>query len=258
MATETANRWALITGAGRGIGRSIALTFAEAGYNLAICARSAASLDDVASQIKALGRDCLAVGADVSSPEDVAAFRAALGEKTEALHVIINNAGAYLDYGLVAESDPDDWWRTIEINVRGPYLIVRHFMDLMPEGGKIISLTSGKGYQAGQNSASYHISKAGLNMFSNALANELWQRKIDVNLLIPGPTATTTFTREDPSTGVTADAILERLGDTVPNGLPPWERVKHPDEVAALALQMASFPEGGPTGQLFSLARRPV
>ena len=95
-------------------------------------------------------------------------------------------------------------------------------------------------------------------MFTHSLANELWDRHIDVNTLVPGPTATTTLSRQDPGSGVTTDDILEQFTTNPPAGLPAWERVKHPDEVATLALQIASYPKGGPTGQTFSLARRPL
>ena len=119
-------------------------------------------------------------------------------------------------------------------------------------------LNSGKGYQPVQNSSGYHVSKAALRMFTECIANELWAQDIEVNTIIPGPTATTTLSREDPASGVTTEAILDKFTNDPPAGLPAWERVKHPDEVAELALQMASYPVGGPTGQVFSLARRPV
>ena len=70
--------------------------------------------------------------------------------------------------------------------------------------------------------------------------------------------ATTTLSRQDPNSGVTTEEILDKFTNAPPAGLPACERVKHPDEVAALALQLASYPTGGPTGQVFSLARRPL
>ena len=83
-------------------------------------------------------------------------------------------------------------------------------------------------------------------------------RKNDVNTIIKGPTATTTLSQQDPNSGVTTEAILDKFTNEPPAGLPAWKRVKHPDEVADLALQLASYPIGGPTGQVFSLARRPL
>ena len=128
----------------------------------------------------------------------------------------------------------------------------------MRDGGKIINLTSGKGFAAGANSTAYHVSKAALNMMTNGLANELWQRNIDVNSLVPGPTATATFDNAEAGKERTSEEILALGPDALPKGLPAWERVKHPDEVAVLALTIASQPTGGSTGQVFSLARRPM
>ncbi|MDE0112254.1 MAG: SDR family NAD(P)-dependent oxidoreductase, partial [Albidovulum sp.] len=124
---------------------------------------------------------------------------------------------------------------------------------------KIINVTSGMGKRAGNDNSAYHISKAAINMFTNALANELWQRKIDVNNLIPGPVATGMLNR-DAVTGKksTPDEILEKFAKNPPERFPPWERLKHPDEIGELALYMATRPIGGPNGQDFSIARRPL
>lgn len=251
-------RVAVITGAGRGIGRSIALAFAKAGADIAICARSADALQDVKQEIEALGQRCLAQALDVAAPSEVEAFCHDIIADFSQVDILVNNAGAYLDRGRFEESDPDDWWRTVEVNLRGPYLMTRHLLPAMGEGAKIMNMNSGKGYVAGQNSSGYHASKAAFRMFTESLANEVWDRQIEVNTIIPGPTATTTLSRQDPNSGVTTEDILDQFTSAPPAGLPAWERVKHPDEVAALALQLASYPVGGPTGQVFSLARRPL
>ncbi|MDA9208734.1 SDR family NAD(P)-dependent oxidoreductase [bacterium] len=249
---------AVVTGAGRGIGKSIALTFAKAGADLAICARSQSEIDVTAAEVEALGQKCVAASVDLADPVQTEAFCNSIKDGLSAVDIIVNNAGAYLERGVFAESDPDKWWKTIEVNVRGPYLITRHLIGAMRDGGKIINLTSGKGYAAGANSTAYHVSKAALNMMTNGLANELWQRNIDVNSLVPGPTATATFDNAKPGEERKPEEILALGPDALPKGLPAWERVKHPDEVAELALSMAIQPTGGSTGQIFSLARRPM
>ena len=258
MDKPLSGRVAVVTGAGRGIGRSVALAFARAGARVAICSGTQSALDAVAEEVRALGQTCLPVALDVAAPEAVSDFATRVGTELGRVDILVNNAGVYLDQGTFAESDPDNWWRTVEVNVRGPYLMTRHLLGLMGEGAKIITLSSGKGFSAGQNSSAYHVSKAGVNMLTESLANELWQRGIEVNTLVPGPTATTTLSRQDPASGVTTESILERFTNEPPKGLPAWERVKHPDEVAAFALQLALYPVGGPTGQVFSLARRPL
>ena len=249
---------AVISGAGRGIGKSIAITFAKAGANIAICSRSQRELDAVASQIQEHGMQCLSKSVDVSKITDVENFCDAIKERFEHVDLLVNNAGVYLERGTFIDSDPEKWWNTIEVNVRGPYLITRNLISSMRPGGKIINVTSGKGFAAGNNSSAYHVSKAALNMMTESLANELWQQEIEVNHLIPGPTATTTFDNSPPGQERSPEEILSQGAEALPKGLPAWERVKHPDEVAILALNMATQPVGGPTGQIFSLARRPI
>lgn len=249
---------AVVTGAGRGIGRSIAKRFAQAGADIAICARTADELNDTQSTVEALGRSCLSGFADLSDPLSTSNFCESVIDRFGHIDILVNNAGAYLERGTVEESDPDQWWKTVEVNVRGPYMMVRYLLHAMNDGGRILNFSSGKGLSAGANSASYHVSKAGLHMLTESLANELWPRKIDVNNLVPGPVATSTFSREDPSLRTTPETLLERYSEKLPAGLPEWERVKHPDEVAELALSIVTMPESGPTGQTFSLARRPL
>ena len=258
MSKNLEGKVAVITGAGRGIGRAIALGFAEAGADIAICARSSGPLEEVKEQVEAKGQDCLSQALDVADPQAVEQFCNAVISRYGKVDILINNAGSYRDRGAFDQSDPTEWWRTIEVNLRGPYLMTRHFISAMLEGAKIINMNSGKGYSAGQNSSSYHVSKAALKMFTESLANEMWNQKIDVNTIIPGPTATTTLSQQDPNSGVATETILEKFTNEPPAGLPAWERVKHPDEVAALALHLACYPIGGPTGQVFSLARRPL
>ena len=249
---------AVVTGAGRGIGKSIALAFANAGADLAICARNKSEIQAISEEIYRLGQRSFFMSVDLGNPSEVRSFSERVLSEFNYIDILVNNAGAYLERGMFVDSDPELWWRTIEVNVRGPYLLTRFFVEKMRRGGKIINLTSGKGYSAGSNSSAYHVSKAALNMMTNGLANELWSQEIEVNSLVPGPTATATFDNAQPGKERSPDEILSAGKDALPKGLPAWERVKHPDEVAQMALQMACFPSGGPTGQIFSLARRPM
>lgn len=257
-ASSLAGKVAVVTGAGRGIGQAIAQRYAKAGADVAICARTQSELDETCAAIEGYGQKCLTGVVDLADPVSTKAFCDSVSATFDSIHVLVNNAGAYLDRGVVAESDPDDWWKTVEVNVRGPYMMTRFLLEAMADGGKILNFSSGKGLTAGVNSASYHVSKAGLHMLTESLANELWPRNIDVNNIVPGPVATSTFSREDPATRSSPEELLARYKDELPAGLPKWERVKHPDEIADLALWLAAMPEGGPTGQTFSLARRPL
>ena len=249
---------AVITGAGRGIGKAIALRFAKEGADVALCARSQKELTVVSSVIDEFGRTCVSLSVDLANPAQVRSFCDRIIDEFGAVDMIVNNAGAYLERGAFEDSDPELWWKTLEVNVRGPYLITRHLLAVISKGGKIINLTSGKGYSAGANSNAYHVSKAALNMMTEGLANELWSRGIDVNTLVPGPTATATFDNAPPGQERPPEEILAQDRSALPKGLPAWERVKHPDEVADFAFYLATRPVGGPTGQIYSLARRPL
>ncbi len=138
------------------------------------------------------------------------------------------------------------------------YLVTRFLLEHISEGGKIINMSSGMGLRAAARQSSYTVSKAGLHIFTECLANELWPRKIDVNNLIPGPVATDIFNREGRPERYTPEEVLAKFKDELPPGFPPQERIKHPDEVGELAVHIASQPVGAATGQTFSLARRPL
>lgn len=250
---------AVVTGAGRGIGRSIAINFAKAGANLAICARSSDELEQVSETLKSLGSRCVVGVADLTDKAETEIFCSKTLSSFGQVDILVNNAGGLLERSKIADSDIDLWWRTIEVNVRGPYLVTRLLLDGLADGAKIINLSTGVALRAGNQNSAYHVAKSGLHMFTEALANELQSRRIDVNNLIPGPTATSAFDPvKDSSKRSTADELLAHYAGKPPPGLPEVERLKHPDEVADLALYMATMPEGGPNGQTFSLARRPL
>lgn len=255
---QLSGKTAVVTGAGRGIGRAIALAFARAGADVAIWSRTQAELNAVQRDVEALGRRCHSATVDLTDP---AATEQACREVLTtfgAIDILLNNAGGGFEPRSVADSDPDLWWKTQEINVRGPYLVTRFLLEGISEGGKIINISSGMGKRAADRNSAYNVSKAALHLFTEALANELWPRKIDVNNLIPGPVATSIFDPVDAKAHSTPEQILERFKDELPPGFPEWENLKHPDQVAELAVYMAAMPTGGPTGQTFSLARRPL
>ena len=169
MGNQLAGKVAVVSGAGRGIGRSIALAFARAGAELAICARSSKSLEVVRAEIEGMGRRCLALPINVADPMEVEEFCRRTTDEFKKIDILVNNAGIYVDRGAFEDSDPVEWWRTVEVNVRGPYLLTRHFLASMACGAKVINISSERDLPAGKNSSSYHVSKAALNMLTEAL-----------------------------------------------------------------------------------------
>ena len=186
----------------------------------------------------------LVVEADVTVPAQAAGIADVVREQYGRVDVLVNNAGGGIEKSTVLDSDPDLWVEDIRLNLISPYFVTRALLPVMIEsgGGKIINVGSGMGHRPG--TGAYTIGKAGLWMFTQSLSQEVWQHGIDVNELIPGPVATKLTS-----------------GRMEVGGAPPFapsERVKGPDDVVSLALWIAMQGEGGPTGQSFSLARRPL
>ncbi|MCB9434366.1 MAG: SDR family oxidoreductase [Ardenticatenaceae bacterium] len=246
MTTEKplAGKVAVVTGAGRGIGKAIALGFAAAGASVGCGARTAVELTQTVGDIEAAGGRALAVVGDVA--EETAVFQ--LINQTAAafggLDILVINAGMSPAKTAVADSNPADWQRTLEVNLLGAYHCTRAAIPHLQArgGGKIITVGSGLGHRGLAGGSAYAVSKAGLWMFTRVLAQELWPDNISVNELIPGP-VDTAMTSTGPSN---PDSVASISGE--------W--MKQPKDVVPLALFLATQPTIGPTAQSFSLMRR--
>ena len=237
-------RVAVVTGSGRGIGRAIACAFAAEGAHLVLAARSATELEAVAEEIRALGRTVIVVPTDVIQRRQVDALAEAVRTAFGRLDILVNNAGGGLEHASILDSDPDLWIEDVTVNCISAYLVSRALLPLMIEsgGGRVINVGSGMGHRPTASGSAYHVGKAGLWMFTQCLAEEVWEHNITVNELVPGPVAT----RLTPM----------RAGGPPPST--PSEVIKAPSDVAPLALFLATQPDRGPTAQSFSLARRPI
>jgi len=241
-----AGKIAVVTGSGRGIGRAIALAYARNGADLCLAARTRAQLESVAAEIRSLPQRALVVEADVTEPDHAERLAADVGNAFGRVDILVNNAGRSSERRSVLESDPEVWTGDVMVNLVGTYLITRAVLPLMIKsgGGHIINIGSGMGHRPGAGGSSYEAAKAGVWAFTQALAEEVWQYDINVNELIPGPVET--------------DATRDHMRAGGPPPYAPSERVKPPEEVAPLAVWLASQSPGGPTAQSFSLARRPI
>jgi 3-oxoacyl-[acyl-carrier protein] reductase len=199
----------------------------------------------VASQVRQLGRTGIAQACDVADRDAVETAVAYAAETLGRIDILVNNAGGGFERTQVASDDPDNWVLTVQVNLLGTYFCSRAVLPIMKKsgGGQIINVGSGMGHQPRAGNSSYNVSKAGVWMFTRCLAMEVWQDNIRVNELIPGPVAT----------GLTADIFNPGQHPSMSS-----EWVKLPKEVAPLALFLATQNEHGPTGQSFSLARRPI
>jgi 3-oxoacyl-[acyl-carrier protein] reductase len=231
---------AVITGAGRGIGRAIALSYAEQEAYIVCAARTMAEIEQVAKQISEKGGKALAVQTDVTKLESVKQMFKRAKDHFGTVDLLVINAGSNKDRNLLEESDPQNWTETINVNLIGAYNCAYSAIPYMKlHGGKIITIGSGVGHRGRQGSSAYACSKAGLWMLTRVLAQELLKYKISVNELIPGPVHTSMDNNEQSS-------VFSIEGE--------W--IKEPEDVTPIALFLAQQSEIGPTAQSFSLMRR--
>lgn len=230
-------RTALVTGGSRGIGRAIALAFAEAGADVAISYlerydRERAEPEpaaDVVRRIEQLGRRALATEADVASEEDVSALVDRTVGTLGRIDILVNNAG-FVTLAWVEEMDVSTWDEMIAGHLRGTFLVTRAVLpEMLARGdGRIINMTSQIGQIGRQRFAHYAAAKAGIIGFTKSLAREVADRGVLVNCIAPGPI----------STGIVPDVpggpgidFIERV---------PLQRSGSVDEVAPTAVFLAS------------------
>ncbi len=241
---ELSDMTAVVTGGGRGIGKAIALSFAAAGADVAVVARTSSQVGEIADQICAMGQKGMPVTADLTDPGNVDAAVSMIKSEFGQVDILVNNAGGATDRSAMVESSRDDWLSAIRLNIDSVYLMTLGLIPLMNKGSKVINVGSGMGHSSGGANSSYRVGKAGAWMLTQCMAEEFWDQGIEVNELVPGPVIT--------------DATKSFMEVGGPPPFAPSERVKTPEEVAPLALWLAAQKAGGPTGQSFSLARRPL
>ncbi len=178
----------LVTGAGRGIGRAIALRFAREGARLALAARTAAEVEETARACREAGCAAIGIPADVSLPPDVRGFAEAARREFGGIDVLVNNAGVQGPIGPAAESDPEAWIRTVSVNLVGTYLCAREVIPdmLRSGGGRIVAMSGGGAVGPRPNFSSYAASKAGVVRLVDTLARELEGTGVLVNAVAPG------------------------------------------------------------------------
>ncbi|HEY6167611.1 MAG TPA: 3-oxoacyl-[acyl-carrier-protein] reductase, partial [Verrucomicrobiae bacterium] len=185
--SQLANQIAVVTGAGRGIGRAIALKFAAAGADVVCVSRTAENSEKVANEVRALGRKAWALAVDVSDGAAVAAA----GEKILAdcgrVDILVNNAGVTRD-GLLMRMSEADWDAVLDTNLKGAFLFTKAFTRalLKQRSGRIINIASVIGLMGNAGQCNYSASKAGLIGFTKSVAKELASRGITANALAPG------------------------------------------------------------------------
>jgi NAD(P)-dependent dehydrogenase (short-subunit alcohol dehydrogenase family) len=250
---------AVITGAGRGIGRSVALALAEEGAQVVLTARTLPQLEAVAKEVESKGRRAWPKPCDVSSPREVQALAKGVAEELGRADILVINAGIskrsrFLDY------DDDTWLEVLRVNLFGAYLTTKAFLPLMQQNGqgRIIMMASIAGKIPVPFNTAYSASKHGLLGLTKSLASEVALTGfpgITVNAICPFFVKTEMFTGSEgyvaqiaKATNTSEQEVIKRaVGGSL------QQRVLEPEEIASLALYLASDEARGITGQAINI-----
>jgi len=242
-----AERVAFVTGASRGIGEAIARRFAAEGARVALAARDDAACRRIASDIAAAGGEAIAIACDVTLPASVAGAIAGAVARWRRIDVLVNNAGMG---GATPLDDRDDsrWNAILATNVTATFRVTREAAPFLPEGGRVINMSSVLGRFGVPGFGAYCASKHAVIGLTRALALELAPRKITVNAICPGWVETEMAREGFRRIGRRADAG-EAEGREAAAKMAPLGRVLDPEEIAGMAAYLASEDGRSITGQ---------
>ena len=237
-----ANQIAVVTGAGRGIGRAIALKFAAAGADIVCVSRTAENSGKVAGEIRVRGRKAWAQAVDVADAKAVADCGERILGETGRVDILVNNAGVTRD-GLLMRMSEQDWDAVLDTNLKGAFLFTKAFARsfIKQRSGRVINVSSIIGLIGNAGQCNYAASKAALIGFTKSVARELASRGITVNALAPG------FIETDMTADLDKDvrgAVLQKI---------PLNSFGQPDDIANAALFLAGGAARYITGQVLSV-----
>lgn len=234
---------AIVTGASRGIGRAIAIKFAELGANVVLNYRSDInSVQEVVKEIESKGVKALAIQGDVSSFEDSKKIIDEAMEKLGSVDILVNNAGITKD-SLIMRMKEEEFDKVIEVNLKGVFNCIKHAIPVMVKqrSGKIINISSVVGLSGNAGQANYAAAKAGIIGLTKSVAKEVASRGITANAIAPG------FIQTD---------MTETLGEKVKENIKaniPLKRLGSPEDIANTAAFLASDMASYITGQVISV-----
>ena len=240
--SQLANQIAVVTGAGRGIGRAIALKFALEGADVVCVSRTAENSEKVANEIRALGRKSWAHAVDVADSAAVASTGEKILGETGRIDILVNNAGVTRD-GLLMRMADADWDVVLNTNLKGAFSFTKAFARafLKQRSGRIINVASVIGLIGNAGQCNYSASKAGLIGFTKSVARELGSRGITVNALAPG------FIETD-MTATLNDELRTELLKKI-----PLHSFGQAEDIASAALFLASPAARYVTGQVLAV-----
>jgi NAD(P)-dependent dehydrogenase (short-subunit alcohol dehydrogenase family) len=248
------DRVAIITGGAKGMGRGIALKFAEDGCAVVVSDVDIAGAQSVADEIKSLGGKSLAIKADITKSSEIEEMAAKTLAEFNTIDILVNNAGGVSGTHGAGDSETiteDEWDRIMAINLKGPFLVCRAVLPTMKKNrtGKIINLSSMGAVCPAVSVLHYHSAKAGVLGLTINLAFELAPLNIRVNAIVPGPVETPFWDSLMPG-GPERDKFFAALAKReVPLG-----RMGQPKDIAGAALFLASDLSAYMTGQVLNVA----
>ena len=248
------NKTAVITGASSGIGLCVAQAFAEEGARVVICARGLEKAEAAAEAIRADGGQAIALACDVSDDASVDAMHDELIATMGPPDVLVNNAGSY-EISRFLDTSLDVYKRTIDVNYLGVVRMIRKFLPYMLEAGtgKIVNIASTAGKYGSVNQAHYNGSKHAVLGITKSLAVEFATSGVNINAVCPGWVETPMLDE-----GMAQFASAEQIGvDEVRErwlGRIPMQRFLKPEEIAPLAIYLASEECAGMTGQAMTIS----
>ncbi|MGZ0217639.1 MAG: SDR family NAD(P)-dependent oxidoreductase [Acidimicrobiales bacterium] len=235
-------RTAVITGGGRGIGRAIALAYVAEGAKCVITSRSIADLEATAAEAP---ESLFPIGCDVSSGESVTNMAAEAVALLGNVDIVVNNAGIHAA-GRFMDIDPETYTRLFDVNVVGVVRVSQAFLPAMIERGhgRVVNIASTAGLFESPGQAPYNASKHGTVGLTRCMALELAPNGVTVNAICPGFVDTPMIDGFASLVGAERDALRDQLAARTPMG-----RMLQPEEIASLAIHIASDEAGGMTGQ---------
>ena len=239
---QLANQIAVVTGAGRGIGRGIALKFAAEGADVVCVSRTAENSEKVANEVRALGRKAWAVAVDVADGNAVTTAAKQILADAGRVDILVNNAGVTRD-GLLMRMSDADWDTVLDTNLKGAFVFTKAFTRafLKQSAGRIINVASVIGLIGNAGQVNYAASKAGLIGFTKSVARELASRGITCNAIAPG------FIETDMTAELNEEMRAELLKKI------PLGTLGQTEDIAGAALYLASPAARYVTGQVLTV-----
>ena len=233
---------ALVTGAAKGIGKTIALSLAKAGASVALTDKFLEGSAETCSEIEKMGHTAIAVQCDVSRGDEVTAMLKKVQEVFPSIHILVNNAGIARD-GLLIRMDEDAWDSVLGVNLKGTFLMTKAVSQMMMQNrfGRIINIASVVGLMGNAGQSNYAASKAGVIALTKSVAKEFASRNITCNAIAPGFIETSMTER-----------LPEKVRTEYMKGI-PLARFGKPEDVANAVVFLASDDAAYITGQVISV-----